>query len=207
MNFTTSSSSSKGESKRSSQPKPQHSEATLDKLKMIQERRNQFMNNKMIDETYQKEKKQFLADQPQPTATLNRPKFSGSPTRTSSNTLASPPKTINAHTDQLLQQLTYKLTHHIQENIRKEQQNSQLQEKEVCNTIISRIDDFVSNELSSFLCPICYEIMAPPDHLPILLFPCGHTFCQLCLEQHFSRKISESSSTRSNALKTCPYCR
>ena len=43
-------------------------------------------------------------------------------------------------------------------------------------------------------CCICYELMIPPTRCPILLFPCGHTFCALCLDQCPDAVL-------------CPYCR
>ncbi len=38
--------------------------------------------------------------------------------------------------------------------------------------------------------------MVPPVHTPILIFPCGHTFCTTCLAAH-------CKANRAN----CPYCR
>ena len=40
---------------------------------------------------------------------------------------------------------------------------------------------FPLQEIASHTCPICYELMVPPDHSPMLLFPCGHSFCAACL--------------------------
>jgi DNA-binding transcriptional MerR regulator len=182
-----------------------------EKLRMIQNMRNQYMNTKQVDEIYEKEKQQFLqtrSNMPQESYLKSSSNSLKPSSSSSSSTSGSASSSIDHHTDQLLQQLTYKLTSHIQENIRKEQMNSQLQEKEVCQTILSRIDDFVTSELSSFLCPICFEIMAPPSRLPMLLFPCGHTFCQSCLDQHFQKRSTtgkEREKIPSN--KTCPYCR
>ncbi len=174
----------------------------IDKLKMLQERRNQYFQNKQTEELYQSEKQQFFSNQNIPSAP---------PKLTQQSSIATNPPTtghLDPHTDQLLQQLTYKLTNHIQENLKKQHLNSELQQSEVCDTILSRIDDFVSRELSSFCCPICYEIMAPPNRLPMLLFPCGHTFCQLCLEQHIQRRaVSASTMTTSGGGRSCPYCR
>lgn len=213
MNFVTSTSSKK-KKKVGNQPSNPHSHQTMDKLKEIQERRNLWMNhaknnndNSRDEETVIARSHNFIPQKPSalPSSSSSTlpPVQSSNSSKYYSTSPASFQGNISAHTDQLLQQLTFKLTHHITENIKKEQLNSQLQEKDVCNTIVSRIDEFVSNELSSFLCPICYELMTPPQRLPILLFPCGHTFCQTCLEQHFARH----SSSRSNVNRTCPYCR
>jgi hypothetical protein len=36
-------------------------------------------------------------------------------------------------------------------------------------------------EMESHTCPICLEQMLPPNNPPMILFPCGHTFCKICL--------------------------
>ena len=38
--------------------------------------------------------------------------------------------------------------------------------------------------------------MVPPEKAPFLLFPCGHTFCKVCLDTHVKK-----------TGKTCPLCR
>lgn len=36
------------------------------------------------------------------------------------------------------------------------------------------LDTFLVHELESQnTCPVCYELMVPPDHAPMMLFPCG----------------------------------
>jgi hypothetical protein len=65
----------------------------------------------------------------------------------------------------------------------------------IANDIIIR--RYLASELEQTTCPICYEVMQPPDHTPVLLFPCGHTFCNSCLDGHI----------KANHRKTCPYCR
>lgn len=39
------------------------------------------------------------------------------------------------------------------------------------------LEGHLVKELESHTCPICYELMVPPGHGPVLLFPCGHSFC------------------------------
>lgn len=60
-----------------------------------------------------------------------------------------------------------------------------------------QLETFLVKEIESHTCPICYELMVAPDHSPMLLFPCGHTFCSSCIRTH------TGASTRS----TCPFCR
>jgi hypothetical protein len=198
------------------------SHESVDKLALIQQRRNQYLNSKIADDVYRQERDQFLFDSNSAPSNNTGSSTSSLPapyqTQPSSNTVgrddlrrsqvplqSSTPNQmeLNQKTDQLLQQLTSKLTHHIQENLKKEHLSMQLQESEVCDTIIGRIDEFISNELSSFLCPICYELMSPPNRLPILLFPCGHSFCRACLDQH----TTNISNSRGPQTKPCPYCR
>ncbi|EFJ40230.1 hypothetical protein VOLCADRAFT_108265 [Volvox carteri f. nagariensis] len=60
------------------------------------------------------------------------------------------------------------------------------------------LDTFLVKELESQnTCPVCYELMVPPQHAPVMLFPCGHSFCGRCLEQHIDR----------NKKTQCPICR
>lgn len=107
-------------------------------------------------------------------------------------------------TERILNKLTQKLTSHLREELRREVLDESLTKKEVCDTIVSRIDNFVQNELSSFSCPICFEIMSPPDRSPILLFPCGHSFCETCINSHLAslRKTSHRANSGN-----CPFCR
>lgn len=42
---------------------------------------------------------------------------------------------------------------------------------------------FLADEILKLLvCEICFENYNEKDHLPIALFPCGHTFCDLCVQ-------------------------
>jgi hypothetical protein len=58
--------------------------------------------------------------------------------------------------------------------------------------VLNRLEAFVSSELHNYVCQICFELMAPPDRPPVMLVPCGHTFCKACSRPD---------------LKKCPYCR
>lgn len=57
------------------------------------------------------------------------------------------------------------------------------------------LETFLIKEIESHTCPICYELMVAPDHAPMLLFPCGHTFCSSCI------------TSSANQKNTCPFCR
>lgn len=59
------------------------------------------------------------------------------------------------------------------------------------------MDGHLAREIESHTCPVCYELMAPPDHAPLTLFPCGHVFCATCL-----RELVDV-----HGRNKCPYCR
>ena len=61
----------------------------------------------------------------------------------------------------------------------------------------AELDSKLAREIETHTCPICFELMVAPAHSPTLLFPCGHTFCSLCLEKHQHQQ----------GKKRCPYCR
>jgi len=54
----------------------------------------------------------------------------------------------------------------------------------------------LSEDLSANTCLVSFELMVPPERAPMILFPCGHTFCASCLN-----KTLQSSADR------CAYCR
>jgi hypothetical protein len=89
--------------------------------------------------------------------------------------------------EQLTKDITYRLRDEIQSEPKPDVGGS---------SISSQLDRYMSNELSTHSCSICYELMLPPKRAPVLLFPCGHTFCKECIEMHQKAK---------NA--TCPTCR
>jgi len=59
----------------------------------------------------------------------------------------------------------------------------------------AEIEETLHDQVMSNTCPICYELFLPPDHQPFILFPCGHTFCKICIDQYAKLK------------KKCPFCR
>jgi uncharacterized protein (UPF0212 family) len=57
----------------------------------------------------------------------------------------------------------------------------------------ARLDSYLETQLELHSCPICMELMSVEHHeAPVLLFPCGRTFCKVCVEQ---------------SSNTCPLCR
>lgn len=60
-----------------------------------------------------------------------------------------------------------------------------------------KIEKNIADELETNTCSICFELMLPKEHSPILLFPCGHTFCKECLDENLKK----------TGRKICPWCR
>lgn len=64
---------------------------------------------------------------------------------------------------------------------------------------------FDNNDASkTFECPICYEWMLPPDRSPMILVPCGHSFCYKCLDKLRDNQHEKTISSKKTA---CPLCR
>lgn len=57
------------------------------------------------------------------------------------------------------------------------------------------IEETLHEQVMSNTCPICFELFLPPGNEPYILFPCGHTFCNTCI------------NTYAKVKKKCPFCR
>ncbi|GLC37561.1 hypothetical protein PLESTB_001761000 [Pleodorina starrii] len=91
-----------------------------------------------------------------------------------------------------------RLTERITDRLRNELKVELQRESESLAAQQGALDTFLVKELESQnTCPICYELMVPPQHAPVMLFPCGHSFCGRCLDQHIDR----------NKKTQCPVCR
>ena len=63
------------------------------------------------------------------------------------------------------------------------------------------LEEYVlQTEAQSHTCKICFEVMVSPKRTPMILYPCGHTFCKDCMNQHVARG-------NNNNKPNCPYCR
>jgi hypothetical protein len=118
-----------------------------------------------------------------------------------------------AGTDAILHRLTDKLTEHIRHELKREMQN--MSSADVRDTVAEKMESYLEAELSTHTCKICFELMTSPVHTPILLFPCGHTFCQQCMDTHINGSKTPGTERIANAArsssscngKSCPYCR
>eukprot|EP00743_Colponemidia_sp_Colp-15_P007347 GILK01007932.1.p1 GENE.GILK01007932.1~~GILK01007932.1.p1 ORF type:complete len:342 (-),score=64.95 GILK01007932.1:55-1056(-) len=99
------------------------------------------------------------------------------------------------------EEMVNRLTERIAERMKVELREELVRENKMVDTRQENLDAQVSklltNELESHTCPVCLEIMMPPDYSPIMLFPCGHTFCTNCV----------SGVQKKATKKQCPLCR
>lgn len=99
----------------------------------------------------------------------------------------------NEKNSNALTEITLKLSEKLQNELSQQKNNKA--------AVDFQMEKTISKEIETNTCPVCYELMVPPKHSPILLFPCGHTFCKMCVY---------SNSNNCNSLKTiqkCPFCR
>jgi len=80
-------------------------------------------------------------------------------------------------------------------------------DKNIMETLNTHLEKYLSSELDTHTCPICYELMMPPSKTPVLLFPCGHSFCKDCEQQHSSRSKKMSKRKNGGYIVNCPFCR
>lgn len=92
--------------------------------------------------------------------------------------------------DRLTERLTDRLRDELRLELQKEAHGAAEQTAQLENYLVKELE--VQNT-----CSVCYELMVPPVHAPMLLFPCGHTFCNECVVTH----------TQRNKKTQCPYCR
>lgn len=91
--------------------------------------------------------------------------------------------------ESLLSQLTERITQEIKKEI-----NIGIGSNDLREVMTEKMDKYLESELHSHMCKICSCLMVSPSNTPMLLFPCGHTFCRVCCEK--GKRIS-----------ICPYCR
>mmetsp|Transcript_20227 Transcript_20227/g.43769 ORF Transcript_20227/g.43769 Transcript_20227/m.43769 type:complete len:233 (+) Transcript_20227:302-1000(+) len=65
------------------------------------------------------------------------------------------------------------------------------------------MESYLASQLMSHTCPICYELMKGENRAPVLVFPCGHTFCSCCLTKY----CGGHKTNQVGQQKTCPCCR
>ena len=117
----------------------------------------------------------------------------------SSSSLYTGNEILGSSEDGFLNRLTERLALRIRDEVKSEMSGA-IGDRTIRDKVTERMEGFLEDELQAYNCKICYELMAGPERSPILLFPCGHTFCQACLNQHQQR-------TSSKGTGSCPFCR
>lgn len=116
--------------------------------------------------------------------------------RTTNNTRNSN-NTRNVGLDEdILTRLTERIATRLRVELKNEAEESTKYDEGAKRDVQNKIESFLQNELQQHACPVCFEPMLPPKKSPMLLFPCGHTFCNECIEKQ--KKI---------ATHKCPLCR
>eukprot|EP01025_Chloroclados_australasicus_P019051 TRINITY_DN2022_c0_g2_i1.p2 TRINITY_DN2022_c0_g2~~TRINITY_DN2022_c0_g2_i1.p2 ORF type:complete len:312 (-),score=46.39 TRINITY_DN2022_c0_g2_i1:742-1677(-) len=90
--------------------------------------------------------------------------------------------------EQIIDRVTGHLMVKIKQEILEEMKN---------DTAGQKYERFLAAEIESHTCPICYELMVAPKNAPILLYPCGHSFCKVCVDSHRNSYHKDQ----------CPCCR
>ena len=98
--------------------------------------------------------------------------------------------------EDVLTKLTERIAIRLRSELRNEAEESTKYDEGAKRDVSSKIESFLQNELQQHTCPVCFEPMLPPNKSPMLLFPCGHTFCAECIEKQ--KRIAKHS---------CPFCR
>ena len=98
--------------------------------------------------------------------------------------------------EDVLTKLTERIAIRLRSELRNEAEESTKYDEGAKRDVSKRIESFLQNELQQHTCPVCFEPMLPPNKSPMLLFPCGHTFCAECIEKQ--KRI---------AKHCCPFCR
>ncbi|KAF0852207.1 conserved mitochondrial RING domain-containing protein [Andalucia godoyi] len=101
-------------------------------------------------------------------------------------------------TEEVINRLADRLTDRLRDELREEIRKESVKEEAARQQMGTKLERYLASEIEAHTCPICYELMAPPERAPMLLFPCGHSFCAMCLRTH--------ARTQVHADK-CPLCR
>ncbi|XRB20413.1 RING-type domain-containing protein [Pseudoscourfieldia marina] len=112
---------------------------------------------------------------------------------------AIPPSASAAAADPsaILDKITERLASRMRLELKSELETATATYQKNESQVNASMESYLASEIASHTCPICFELMLAPTRTPVLLFPCGHTFCDACLRQH----IDVHGKGR------CPVCR
>ena len=118
--------------------------------------------------------------------------------RAGNSAVVDPPaaaRALGPRPEELLGQVADRMTNRLRLEIREQLQKEAQEMMHANSDVQAKVEACLSEEIEKHCCPICYELMVPPKHTPMLSFPCGHTFCKACLEKNMAQKGA------------CAYCR
>ena len=155
-------------------------QTTMDKRAILDERRKKWMQDRETSLTVMETKREM-------SSSFGSSNIGGGQSKGREPQEIVPP----GYTDIFLNKLTDKLASHIREEVRKEIQNSNEFSGE---DLAEKMDTYLQDELSTHTCKICFELMeSEKGKTPILLFPCGHTFCERYISYMISSTLSPFS--------------
>jgi hypothetical protein len=82
-----------------------------------------------------------------------------------------------AGNDEFIDKLTQKLSRNIRDEVKRELAMT-THSSDIRDAIAEQMSGYLVAELGTHTCKICSSLMTSPNNTPILLFPCGHTFCR-----------------------------
>ena len=95
-----------------------------------------------------------------------------------------------AHDAAVLDRLTERISDRLRAEIREELQREATEIEQTRAVQRSEAEDsverYLTGEMASQTCSICRELMVAPK-TPMMLFPCGHTFCAECLTSNLAK--------------------
>lgn len=98
--------------------------------------------------------------------------------------------------DRLTQRISNRLRQEIEQELRQEGATRTCSQQDA----EAGVERLLAGEIRSQTCAICMELLLAPKRAPIMLFPCGHTFCKSCVS-HVRKTASANGGAK------CPYCR
>ncbi|KAH7825793.1 putative Zinc finger protein [Monocercomonoides exilis] len=173
-----------------------NSDNSYEKSKQRQLIEIQELQKKIIEQTVSKK---VAHDSVKETRLNQKEKLSNYPTSQSS--ICSGKAKANPLNDEVLESLASRIAVRIRHDLARETETEFAKQRERRIKELEQSSSLIS-EVEGNTCPICFDLMAPPEHSPMILVPCGHTFCSSCIPYIY--KQSKAEAHRQNH---CPLCR
>jgi hypothetical protein len=107
--------------------------------------------------------------------------------------------------EDVINRVAERLSDRLRVEIRKEILAEAKKDAAASAAVGKHLEGFLAQEIEQHCCPICLELMAPPSNAPVLLFPCGHTFCASCVKaQSRTAHHDKCACCRAKITSTAP---